>query len=815
MHRSATRIGTELIPVVLVVASLAGTWFLIISMYRRQVGPKNTKPPAVAAAAPTPAAAASEPEPDPSPPPPPAKPKADPTRQALARLAALEAEQRRAAQDADRRADSLGQARNAAQRRTDAWRRRELLARAQVDALEKTARRLEDETDALGAQRDVLAQQGDSLKSALARARSRSGAAVLPYKGPNGTWRLPIAIECRNGNIIMQPGGPTISLLELSPVLGLRGSPLVVAVAHKLAQLQATPTPDGEPAVPYILFVIRPDGVRPYYEARARLEMLGISFGYELVEQDADVEYPDLTDPAEWSDAPPVRLLAQDREPKSADRANSGSRSGQASEFVWRSVPAASGDGDGSGQGGSGAPLNLREPVGGESASLPPLAPSGIDDRPMGGSGSRGQTSVGMGSSGGGVAGLGSDGSAGAPLEPAPLPLRVPSPRDPTSGGLAGSPSGLGDGSIADGPDTRPSGGSSADGTGARPGAGSMTDGTGTGPTGGSASGSRGGSGREWANNGSAEKAIRALAQLESRQAFAAGAGASAANPEDSLGDWPSGSRTNQTDRGAAVTMSPAGDLPPLSRQPSSGSSADRQFSGGQPRANQLSGTPSDTQPAANFDPASLPPGSISDARSSGAQYSRGQPSGGQFGSTSRSGSGSGSGNNPSSTAANGTAGADGVVVGSSDGSGTQPKAGTVGMGLGGSDSGDPSGKKGGSGFDPSVDYRKERKLEVVVACGPNGVVVQPGGFHLSLERLASSDQHLLKTMRAVVASRQAAEPKIDYRPRVKFVVEPGGEQTYLTARKQTVMVGLGWPVSLQLTEGDGVRIHTAEERRQ
>ena len=56
----------------------------------------------------------------------------------------------------------------------------------------------------------------------MASIDARDGYAVLPYKGPTGTWRRPIAIECTNGQAQIQPDGPSFSLLELS-VLGLGG----------------------------------------------------------------------------------------------------------------------------------------------------------------------------------------------------------------------------------------------------------------------------------------------------------------------------------------------------------------------------------------------------------------------------------------------------------------------------------------------------------------------------------------------------------------------------------------------------------------
>ena len=173
----------------------------------------------------------------------------------------------------------------------------------------------------------MLARERDDAKATLDREKvhARDGYSVQPYKGPNGTWRRPIAIECTNGMVKIQPDGPSFGLLDLSPLRGMRSNPFLAAVARETVKLHGGPTPDGAPSIPYILFVIRPDGIRPYYEALMRLEPLGLAFGYELVDQDWVIDYPS---PDEFSgkDATP----APSRWP--ADRPLAGVRVGNAAE---------------------------------------------------------------------------------------------------------------------------------------------------------------------------------------------------------------------------------------------------------------------------------------------------------------------------------------------------------------------------------------------------------------------------------------------------------------------------------------------------
>jgi hypothetical protein len=68
---------------------------------------------------------------------------------------------------------------------------------------------------------------------------------------------------------------------------------------------------------PYILFVVRPDGIRSFYEARSRVEELGMPYGYELVTQDEAIEYPAVNDPTIWGEISAIRErgLAELRDP--------------------------------------------------------------------------------------------------------------------------------------------------------------------------------------------------------------------------------------------------------------------------------------------------------------------------------------------------------------------------------------------------------------------------------------------------------------------------------------------------------------------
>src|SRR5262249_42542416 len=137
-------------------------------------------------------------------------------------------------------------------------------------------------------------------------------------------------------------------------------APIVAAVAREVVRAQSVSSPDGAPVVPYIFFVIRPDGIRPYYNCRAQLEPLGIAFGYELVDQDMEVDYPDLNNIEEWDGtvapgsgraaAGPPAGVVPPSSPLAAGRSRGGLPGGDPADvFVWPPSPTTRPDGNGGG----------------------------------------------------------------------------------------------------------------------------------------------------------------------------------------------------------------------------------------------------------------------------------------------------------------------------------------------------------------------------------------------------------------------------------------------------------------------------------
>jgi hypothetical protein len=308
--RSSPLIGAELVVLVLILTSLAGGLLLVLSMYRRPAATRERDRVGCPAALTVETRPVSEPEvisPVEVPPLALETEVDDPTPAALQALATRQSEHAQAAQEADRSAEALVQARKTVRASANARNRASMIVRSRAETLERQAEALELDVEMLALERDVLARENERTRAerAQALARARSSYAILPYKGPNGTWRCPITIECRDGQLEIPSDGSRFRLtdLERNP-LGRRAFLVTLNLAAGAASRLSAP--DGAEVEPYILFVVRPDGIRPYYAGRTILEPLGVPFGYELVVSSTEIEYPDLGDPATWPEAGPL-----------------------------------------------------------------------------------------------------------------------------------------------------------------------------------------------------------------------------------------------------------------------------------------------------------------------------------------------------------------------------------------------------------------------------------------------------------------------------------------------------------------------------
>ena len=766
----------------------------------------------------------------------------DPTVKILAGMTSALGKELGAAREADRRAGKWETARRAALGESQRWKRREVLVRQQIAALTRRAEGLEQNASALDVERDVLARERDLLKAALTEASRRSSYAVLPYKGPNGTWRRPIVLECTGTVAKLRPKGPTFSMLDLSPLIHPRSSPVVLAIAREMLLVERSETPAGSPAVPYLVFLVRPNGIRPYYEARARLEPLGIAFGYELIEQDLAVEVPDLDDLTTWDGTVPLEspgLAAAVGRPGPAqggragpgpgwsDRAtgvgggltvNGGIPPGGASaagsdegspspdDFVWPSQ--ARRDGLGRGPGSAPARWGAGENTG--LSSEPGTSTAGTQPTPSPSLGfTGGDGSPGLGPDGGARASRSRGNGSGLGGPAAAL--------NPAAGRGASGPVGLGPG--ASGLPAAGRGGLLVGSEGDGGSSDAMT-------TAGGGSGSPGpvvGSGR----SGTGGIAPGTLPDLEpvhndgARPPMPVGGGsmAGAAGPQGGMGRV----RLLGADQAGSGLSAPGGptamaadalDRGPMSTSPAVASNqpgGDRSALIGT-RSPSGSTTDSSSVDASPSSPSS--PATLAGSASASSATTRGAWSPASSSPGSRSSPLAGLTSSLASSAAdNGNDSAWSSPSGNSGASGSSTA--TSGMSL-------PS-----LGLKPDTDSESsflkdfnlppltppdrptgaiEVPFPIVVVCRRNDVLLHPGGYRLTTEALragagkGSSQESLLKReLLALVRRRAQVDPMIRPRPSVKFLIETGGSTTFWTARRQLLFSGLDWPMSLQV----------------
>jgi hypothetical protein len=529
-----------------------------------------------------------------------------------------------------------------------------------------------------------------------------------------------------------------------------------------VVRTQTQESPDGAPVVPYIFFVIRPDGIKPYYNARAQLEPLGIAFGYELVDQNMEIDYPDLDNLEEWDSPisprsgsghpgiPRVAAARTDRPWPASPARDTGSRGpGDSPDtFVWPSRPELAAGGTGGGNGnhggyGNGADSGVGAGSGeGEAPSEPRVGtPNGSDGASPSQKMRQYPARNGLGRGGSGV-------------DPLPLGTPVLGSDNPYDNPGSGSgPSGVASGGLAPVPGGR-RGHAFDDNTTDSPGGSRLVP---INPQG--------------------------MPSLEQPSSSGNGSGTgSSRSPADARGGgWKAAGRVQGSPAGGndAPATPPAGQSGSDSDDPAQGAPQSVTGSAGTvPGQGAKPGQP----PSGNFNSGLGAPPPLSQlARLAGAV----------------SGDNSGSAGQPQSASPFGI---------------PLPLAGAAASGSSGDDetnSAQPDSKPGAPPQRPRSrsDLKKPMTIdvpfEVVVACSAEGIVLHPGGYRLSAKALKANDGLLLRDLKSIVETRRQVDPTIHPKPSIRFLIEPGGGNTYRDARRQTVLAGIDWPIVIQIADSD------------
>ncbi|MCI0681387.1 MAG: hypothetical protein L0Y71_04720 [Gemmataceae bacterium] len=139
-----------------------------------------------------------------------------------------------------------------------------------------------------------LEQTLDSFKRW--KQQQRPTYSLVPYHGQRGADRMPIYVECTSAGLMFLPDGARLTGgdADIGPFraeVEKRHGPLVKA------KKRTDPfAPDPAAERPYVLFLVRPNGIGSFYRGQAALRGFAIDYGYELVDADWTLHAP--ADPA-------------------------------------------------------------------------------------------------------------------------------------------------------------------------------------------------------------------------------------------------------------------------------------------------------------------------------------------------------------------------------------------------------------------------------------------------------------------------------------------------------------------------------------
>ncbi len=218
-------------------------------------------------------------------------------------LADAYAELDRRVQEAKWQRDEIVQMRQAQTTELDERRTKQTYLEDQIQQLTDRLKQLEDEIR-LAKDRNAIVQDTlvdlDSLKAKIDQERLKvqelkeqkdnpvPKIVIVPHKGPNGTDRRAIYVECRRDAVHIQPGDITIDLKYLNNDIP---GPNPLDSALRTIRNYAMKT-YGDTDAPYPLIVIRPDGIESYAAARYAMRGWDDQYGYELVPDEVKLSYP-------------------------------------------------------------------------------------------------------------------------------------------------------------------------------------------------------------------------------------------------------------------------------------------------------------------------------------------------------------------------------------------------------------------------------------------------------------------------------------------------------------------------------------------
>src|SRR5262249_47025282 len=130
------------------------------------------------------------------------------------------------------------------------------------------------------------------------RARDKQKYSLVPYKGRRGDNRRPLYLECTASGLVFHPDRLTLEGANMS------AQNIRTEVEKRLARRRGAGTAaNGKDDQSYLLMLVRPTGIETYYQTLAALEGVKVDFGYEMIEPDWVLDFPEHEDaiaPQPW-----------------------------------------------------------------------------------------------------------------------------------------------------------------------------------------------------------------------------------------------------------------------------------------------------------------------------------------------------------------------------------------------------------------------------------------------------------------------------------------------------------------------------------
>ncbi|MGL4554130.1 MAG: hypothetical protein ACRC33_23450 [Gemmataceae bacterium] len=108
------------------------------------------------------------------------------------------------------------------------------------------------------------------------RQRDPKTYSLIPYRGKRGSNQRPVYVECASSGLIFHPDRQRVPGDDL-----------------KALRAEVTRRVAARGGDPYLMLLVRPDGIEGYYRVRASVSDLDITFGYEMVDAGWEFHVPD------------------------------------------------------------------------------------------------------------------------------------------------------------------------------------------------------------------------------------------------------------------------------------------------------------------------------------------------------------------------------------------------------------------------------------------------------------------------------------------------------------------------------------------